>query len=90
MDLVFEKEGNKFVARFKAEGNFNLHLEKERGTVNVYQTTVEGANEDNVEGMAIAPYHKYFDSDFPALVYPKWIKVVAEEMPTMAVVTFAK
>ena len=33
MDLNFKKEGNYYVAEFKAAGDFNLHLERNQGSI---------------------------------------------------------
>lgn len=88
MELVFEKNGEKYEATFEASDNFNIHLEREEGGfVNVYQSGTQGgeyalaANWSDYEG------GKVFDCDFGALVYPKYIKVTSRSKVNKAVVT---
>lgn len=90
MDLTFRQQGNVFVTEFEATSDFNLHIEKGRGSLQVLQSSVAGGGYDGVRGARMIRYDDVFDSDFTALVYPKYIKVVAETKPTLAVVTFAK
>lgn len=89
MNLEFIKEGTKWVAEFEATGEFNLHLEKEEGEVNVFQTTVLGGKPDVTPSLHLGYKDKVMDSDVTALVWPKYIRVEAftEDAPT-AVVTF--
>lgn len=86
MTLEFIQVGNKFVAEFKTEADFNLHVEKENGELSVWQTTVEGGKYDVVK--TAAPLDKVVDIDFVGVIYPKYIKVTCASLPTMAVVTF--
>jgi hypothetical protein len=90
MDLNFNKEGNVFVAEFEATADFNIHIEGvAEGKVYIYQrSTAEG---EYAYVRAATPYpsfSKIYDCDFSALVYPKYIRVVTDAEPTMAVVTF--
>lgn len=90
MELTFTKEGDKYIATFTASSDFNLHIEKSGGRVVVFQTSVYNGKYDSISGATIAETDGVFDSDFTALVYPKHIKMVADVMPTKAVVTFAE
>lgn len=87
MELNFEKQGTKWVAEFKVTGDFNLHIEREeKGFLFVQQRTTSDGEYDSVKESNFSPSDGVIDMDFVALVYPKWIKVVSESEPTMAVV----
>ena len=87
MELVFEKVGNHYVAEFKADNDFNLHVKRTKlGTLEVYQKGVEEGEYDFAWSPGIGA-RKVIDYDFAALVYPKWIKVVSGSEVTNAAVT---
>lgn len=86
MNLEFIKVGSRYVAEFKAEADFNLHIEKDLGTLSVYQTTVEGGKYDVVKTGA-NHYDKVVDIDFVGVIYPKYIKIECATLPTLAIVT---
>lgn len=88
MNLTFNKVGNEYVAEFEATGDFNLHIEKDNGYLSVYQSSVAGDNYDGVKGVRMEDLDRVLDIDFTALVYPKYIRIVAGVEPTVAVVTF--
>lgn len=90
MEMVFENREGSWVSEFEVSGDFNLHIEGVlEGNVRVYQRSVSSGNYALVRDAMIYPsYDRVFDFDFTGLVYPKWIKVVSESEPTMAVVTF--
>ena len=89
MELSFVKEGRRYFAEFKATSDFNLHIEKTgSGFLYVQQKTVENAEYDSIRGATFAQSDVVIDIDFTALVYPKWIKIVTEVEPTLAVVTY--
>ncbi len=90
MELTFTKQGDKYITEFTAEADFNLHIEKTSGRVVLFQSSIENGKYDSVSGATIAETDGVFDSDFTALVYPKYIKLVADTMPLVAVVTFAE
>lgn len=88
MELTFRKEGSKHIAEFSATADFNLHLEKEKeGLLFVQQRTSESGQYDSIKGGDFAPQDKVVDCDFVGAVYPKYIKIVSEAEPTLAVVT---
>ena len=88
MELVFEKVGNHYVAEFKADNDFNLHVERTKlGTLEVYQKGVEEGEYDFAWSIGIGA-RKVIDYDFAALVYPKWIKVVSGSEVVSASVNF--
>ena len=90
MELTFTKDGDKYVASFAVTSDFNIHIEKSGGRVVLFQSSIENGEYDYVSGATIADTDGVFDSDFTALIYPKYIKMVADVMPTKAVVTFAE
>ena len=90
MELTFTKEGDKYITTFTASSDFNLHIEKSGGRVVVFQTSVYDGKYDSISGAIIAETDGVFDSDFTALVYPKYIKIVADKQPTIAIVNFAE
>lgn len=90
MELTFTKVGDKYVAQFAVTSDFNIHIEKSGGRIVLFQSSIENGEYDYVSGATIADTDGVFDSDFTALIYPKYIKMVADVMPTKAVVTFAE
>lgn len=87
MDLIFEKQGTKWVAEFEVTSDFNLHIEREEaGFLFVQQRTTDDGEYDSVNGANFSPSDGVIDMDFVALVYPKYIKVVSEAEVTRAVV----
>lgn len=90
MDLVFNKQGNEWVAEFEATADFNLHIEREMsGLVKVYQRTAGGKYTPIKELSLQLGSQLTIDYDFVGVVWPKYIKVVSKVEPTLAVVTFA-
>ena len=91
MELNFIKKENGWVAEFEASADFNLHIDGVlEGNVQVYQRGTTSGGYALVRGATPYPtYGKAYDSDFSALVYPKFIKVVCATEPSYAVVTFA-
>lgn len=87
MELTFVKKGEWYEADFTADKDFNLHIEKANGPLNMYQTTVQGGQYEDVRGLNFGLDNTVVDIDFTALVYPKYIRVVSKVMPTLAVVT---
>ena len=87
MELIFNKEGMKYVAEFEASGDFNLHIEREQSSyINIMQRGTSNGAYDLAKPFSS---DKVFDHDFGALVYPKWIKVVSGSEVVKAEVTFA-
>lgn len=91
MDLTFNKVGNVYIAEFKAEATFSLHIEKPEGSVAIKQTSVEGSDYDEVRNqVSYTDKDRVIDTEVRAAMWPKWIKIVSTSLPTMAVVTFAQ
>lgn len=91
MEINFTKEGDRYVSEFEVTSDFNLHIEGVlEGNVSVYQRGSATGGYAFVRGATPSPtFGKVYDFDFSALVYPKYIRVVCNVMPTMAVVTEA-
>lgn len=88
MELTFRKEGSKYIAEFVVAADFNLHLEREDdGFLYVQQRTSTSGQYDSIKGCNFAPKDNVVDYDFAGVVYPKYIKVISEVMPTSAIVT---
>ena len=91
MNLQFTQVGNKYVAEFEAQSNFNLHIEREDyGYLHVNQRTTSAGEYDSVKGASFNHGDRVVDIDFIGTIYPKYIQVVSKVMPTMAEVTFAE
>ena len=91
MELKFVEtiEGKEWEAEFEAPSDFNLHLERvkgsylvvsQRGTPNGEYASAFAKGQ--YEGQAVIDY------DFGALVYPKYIKVVSGSEVVKGEVTF--
>jgi hypothetical protein len=90
MELTFNKVKDSFVAEFEATSDFNLHIERnEGGSILLYQKTA-GQGYDIVDNFGVQKHQGVIDIDFTALIYPKYIKVVSEVQPALAIVTFAE
>ena len=90
MELTFTKDGDKYVTSFAVTSDFNIHIEKSGGRVVLFQSSIENGEYDYGSGATIAETDGVFDSDFTALVYPKYIKIVADKHPTIQIVNFAE
>ena len=89
MTLSFRKENNKHVATFEAVSDFNLHLEKgSKGVVNFYQTSSVDGEYDRIKDIKFEHDDLVLDVDFSALIYPKYIKIIAYTDIAKAVVTY--
>lgn len=89
MELSFVKEGGKYSAEFEVTADFNLHIERDtNGFLFVQQRTASSGQYDSIQGANFTPSDRVVDIDFVGAVYPKWIKIVSEVEPTMAVVNF--
>lgn len=83
--LTFNKEGGNWVAYFKAEADFALHLERdEAGVMSMEQSTTGGGYAVVEDFPARARYGRAFDYEFSALVYPKFIRIASATEPTYA------
>lgn len=95
MELTFKTSEQKFnnepayEVEFEATKDFNLHLERRSGgRFIVYQKGIQDAKYAVVDGVGQIDHKTTIDLDFVAAIYPKWLKIVSESEPTMAVVTF--
>jgi hypothetical protein len=75
MELTFNKVGNNWVTEFTVTADFNIHIEKEKGSLVVKQSTVEGGMYDTVKSLSVAHTDTTIDADVTALVYPKYIRI---------------
>lgn len=83
--LTFNKEGGNWVAYFKAETDFALHIERdEAGVMSMEQSTTGGGYAVVEDFPARARYGRAFDYEFSALVYPKFIRIASTSEPTFA------
>lgn len=86
-EIVFNKDGNKWVAEFEVSADFNLHIEKPQiGYLYMQQRSTSG-KWDSVHKFQVADSDYIVDYDFTALVYPKQIRLVSEYAPTMCALT---
>lgn len=88
MELIFrQNEQFNYEAEFKADGVFNLHIEKTNsGPISILQ---KGFEQGDYAQSSVLDSGKVFDYDFGALVYPKWIKVISGSEVIKAEVNFA-
>ena len=90
MELNFTKTTEGYVAEFKATGDFNLHIERQKqGLIKVMQKGCENGKYAESFSVAGTAATEVFDCDFGSLVYPKWIKVVSGIEVVKAVATEA-
>ena len=91
MNLEFVKKDN-WEAEFEATADFNLHIEGvPEGQVRIYQRgTSDGEYAYVKEATPYPSFSNVYDFDFSALVYPKWIRVVCGNKPTVGVLTIAE
>ena len=86
--LNFTTEDDKYVATFKAEASFNLHIEQRGAIVKMSQTSVEGTDYAYVRALNESKFDNVIDTAVIVPIPPVWIKIVSRVKPTMAVVTF--
>lgn len=86
MNLNFVKTGDKYVAEFKVDADFNIHIEQRGGIVEMFQSSVEGGQYDYVKALNASKFDSVIDTDCSALIYPKWIKLETRVQPTAAYV----
>ena len=88
MTLAFTKEGNKMVAEFEVDRNFNLHIEKGYGVLNTFQLTTLEGKYAIVRGLCMLASDGVLDEDAEALVYPKKMRIESYANNVKAIVTF--
>lgn len=91
-DLRFNPSprNNVYFAEFQANSNFALHIEKNEGSLVVYQRSVEKGEYDVVRALDVNVKDRCVDVDFVGAVYPKWIRVESNVRPYVAKVVFAE
>lgn len=84
---VFGKNTLAWETEFEATGDFNLHVERNKGgDILVYQRTA-GSGYAIVEEFRGMDNKPAIDLDFTSVVYPKFVKIVSESQPTYATIT---
>lgn len=88
MVLNFEKQGKFYVAEFVASRDFNIHLESGAPIhAVVYQKSVEDGKysvASSINGVGLV-----LDTDFSAVVYPKYIRIESEYLVNNCHLTYA-
>lgn len=91
MTLSFRKENDKHIATFEAASDFNLHIEKaKKGVVDFYQKSIKDGEYDRFKDLKFDYDDLVLDADCTALIYPKYIKIIAYTDISNAVVTFTE
>ena len=91
MEINFTKQNGVWVAEFEATSDFNLHLERStNGLIRLQQRGTETGEYVDFYLNAGNDAYANFDSDFGALVYPKWIKIISGTEVINRKVTFAQ
>lgn len=86
-NLNFTENRGKWEAKVTASGNFNLHIEDGGATISVYQKTA-GNKYCLVRGTSQAG--DCYDYDFGGYVYPKIVKIVCDQKPSVGIITEAQ
>lgn len=87
MELEFLFLDGWWVSEFSATSDFNLHIEKDKGDIYLYQRT-SGQEFDFIQDFGFKKGgDNVIDVDFTALVYPKQIKIKSKVKPTVAELT---
>lgn len=88
MNLTFIKIHDRWMAEFKVESDFNLHIEGvKQGNISLFQRTTENGEYAYIHTAVTPTSGTIYDSDFSAILYPKYIRVSCATEPTLAVVT---
>ena len=88
MDLNFNEIGGVYVAEFKVDGDFNLHIETDgNSAVELHQTSVEGTAYDKVQMLNRRYSDTVIDTAVTVPIPPMWIKVTSTTKPAVAIVT---
>ena len=86
MELQFQKINNMYVAEFKATSDFALHIEKQGGSLSAYVSSIEGGRYDFINDFSKHTYGDCVDYDFISVIYPKWIKIKSNVLPSVGIV----
>lgn len=90
MELTFNKTGELYVAEFKADKEFSLHIERMNGlgSIKMQQNGAEGGKYADVEDFETRNNTKpVIEYDSGAFVAPKWIRIESSVLPTYAAIT---
>lgn len=90
MELTFNKTGELYVAEFKADKEFSLHIERMNGlgSIKMQQNGAEGGKYADVEDFDTRNNTKpVIEYDSGAFVAPKWIRIESSVLPTYAAIT---
>lgn len=90
MELTFLENDGKWIAEFKVDKEFNLHIERANGTgsIKMYQNSATGGKYAIVEDFAINNNYKpVLDFSSGYFVGEKSVKIVSEVEPTYAAIT---
>ena len=90
MELTFTKDGNKWVTSFAVTSDFNIHIEKNGGRVTFYQSAVDGARGDAIDGLVMTEGDGVLDRNVVDVICPMYITIKSDVLPTMAIVTVAE
>lgn len=95
MELVFKESSQilsdkpAYEVEFEASSDFNINIERPSdGYFLIFQKSTPNGKYTEVNNVYDLESKTIIDIDFVGAVYPKWIKVVSEVEPTMAVVNF--
>lgn len=90
MNITFNNIGNEYYSEFTVEQDFNVHIEFDYSTpLKFYQKSIDNGDYAEIKGLKITN-NKVVDYDFIGAIYPKYIKIVSEVEPTLAIVTFVQ
>lgn len=90
MNITFNNINNEYYSEFTVEQDFNVHIEFDYSTpLKFYQKSIDNGDYAEIKGLKTTN-NKIVDYDFIGAVYPKYIKIVSEVEPTIAIVTFAQ
>lgn len=87
MELTFRKENHLNVAEVEVTGDFNIHIEKGTGALDVYQTSVSGGQYDFVKQLSMTTTDTVMDKDVTAFIWPKYLRMETTAEVTKAVIT---
>ena len=90
MELTFTREGDKWVTSFAVTSDFNIHIEKNGGRVTFFQSAVDGAKGDAIDGLVMTEGDGVLDRNVVGVICPMYITIKSDVLPTMAVVTVAE
>lgn len=90
MELTFTKDGDKYFASFAVTSDFNIHIEKNGGRMTFYQSAVEGAKGDAIDGLVMTEGDGVLDRNVIGVICPIYITIKSDVLPTMAIVTPAE